>query len=81
MVVWGVCGGGRWSQGSRLHQEIGTVWVKDTGTTDAEKQAITRREKVKDMMRSAWKGYVDFGFGENELMPKAKKGTLSHVPR
>lgn len=61
-------------EGSRLHQEIGTVWVKDTGTTDAEKQAITRREKVKSMMRSAWKGYVDFGFGENELMPKAKKG-------
>lgn len=61
-------------EGSRIHQDIGTASLKEKPKTDAEKVAAQRRETVKKMMKSAWKGYTDYGFGENELMPKAQKG-------
>ncbi|KAI1292830.1 Mannosyl-oligosaccharide alpha-1,2-mannosidase IA [Halotydeus destructor] len=33
-----------------------------------------RRDVVRDMMKHAWKNYVDFAWGENELRPISKRG-------
>eukprot|EP00911_Craspedida_sp_UC1_P002463 UC1_evm1s1833 len=40
----------------------------------ATAQSRERGEFVKSMMRTAFKGYSDFAWGHNELMPKARRG-------
>eukprot|EP00730_Choanoeca_flexa_P015678 TRINITY_DN7251_c0_g1_i2.p1 TRINITY_DN7251_c0_g1~~TRINITY_DN7251_c0_g1_i2.p1 ORF type:complete len:674 (+),score=200.32 TRINITY_DN7251_c0_g1_i2:273-2294(+) len=40
----------------------------------ATAQSQERRDFVKGMMKRAWDGYRQYAWGENELMPKAKRG-------
>eukprot|EP00051_Salpingoeca_urceolata_P027321 m.480974 g.480974 ORF g.480974 m.480974 type:complete len:712 (+) comp22012_c0_seq1:446-2581(+) len=37
-------------------------------------QSIQRKNKIKQMMKTAWDGYRNHAWGHNELMPKAKRG-------
>jgi mannosyl-oligosaccharide alpha-1,2-mannosidase len=37
-------------------------------------QSRQRRDFVKQMMKTAWDGYRNHAWGENELMPTTRKG-------
>eukprot|EP00039_Didymoeca_costata_P019723 m.338677 g.338677 ORF g.338677 m.338677 type:complete len:734 (-) comp18502_c0_seq1:111-2312(-) len=58
------------------------ILTLEPGTYDSEgnlrvmsdSDLISKRDFVKNMMKVAWSGYRKNAFGDNELMPKAKRG-------
>ncbi|XP_077977096.1 mannosyl-oligosaccharide 1,2-alpha-mannosidase IA-like [Glandiceps talaboti] len=57
--------------------EIGAVGV--TGGEPSDPEARERRNKVKEMMEHAWKGYHSYAWGENELKPISKVGHSASI--
>ncbi|EDQ89803.1 uncharacterized protein MONBRDRAFT_16647 [Monosiga brevicollis MX1] len=49
------------------------------GQSYRTEQSESRRESIKEMMRTAWSGYAKYAMGENELMPKAKHGHSASI--
>jgi len=64
--------------GSRLYQSIGLIGMAER-LADEDPENARRREFIKSMMKSAWRGYSRYAWGENELNPKAKKGHSASV--
>lgn len=54
----------------------GTHLFHGKGDDEAEKNdlARTRREAIKNAMKHAWKGYKDYAWGMDELLPQSKRG-------
>ncbi len=50
----------------------GDVAAMIQGGEDADPQVRAKRDKVRQMMIHAWKGYVDHAWGSNELRPISK---------
>ncbi|XP_043218312.1 mannosyl-oligosaccharide 1,2-alpha-mannosidase IA-like [Amphibalanus amphitrite] len=45
-----------------------------SGGEDPDPVMRFRRRKIKEMMRHAWKGYVTYAWGEDELRPVSRRG-------
>lgn len=40
----------------------------------SDEKGRQRAKEVKEAMRHAWKGYEDFAFGDDELLPRSRRG-------
>ncbi|XP_042882223.1 mannosyl-oligosaccharide 1,2-alpha-mannosidase IA-like [Penaeus japonicus] len=49
------------------------------GGEDADPVARQRREKVKEMVLHAWRGYKTYAWGKNELRPVSKRGHTAGI--
>ncbi|KAK7082327.1 hypothetical protein SK128_020820 [Halocaridina rubra] len=49
------------------------------GGEDADPVARERREKVKEMVLHAWRGYKTYAWGKNELRPISKRGHTAGI--
>eukprot|EP01033_Poteriospumella_lacustris_P000486 gene487-326_t len=48
--------------------------VTDAMRQASDKQAYTRRERIKEGMRHAWRGYKQYAWGNDELKPLSNRG-------
>lgn len=52
---------------------------EEGGMDEEDPVVVERRNKVKEMAKHAWDGYVKYAWGDNELKPISKKGHSASV--
>lgn len=70
-TAWTALGGGRYAE----YAAGGTPWiVTDEARLRSDDRARSRRDSIRDAMKFAWSGYVNYAFGFDELKPVTGKG-------